>query len=162
MNARIKKVDRGYQKLLGSLADLKKGPGVSVGIHAKEGAVAHKSPPKEEHPRELTVVDVAAIQEFGLGVPERSWLRDWFEEASEENRETLRRLALLVLKGQKTAEQALELAGLKFVGDMQKRISQGIPPPNAPSTIAAKGSSTPLIDSGQMRQSLSHLVRMKS
>jgi len=38
-------------------------------------------------------------------------------------------------------------------------IDRGVPPPNAPSTIAAKGSSQPLFDTGQLYGQISHEVR---
>jgi hypothetical protein len=53
----------------------------------------------------------------------------------------------------------MKLIGMRVVGDIQDRISDGIPPPNSPITIARKGSSKPLIDSGQLRQSISFEVR---
>jgi hypothetical protein len=48
--------------------------------------------------------------------------------------------------------------GMVAVGDVQRRIVQRIPPPNAPSTIAKKGSDVPLIDTGRLRQSVDYTV----
>ena len=44
---------------------------------------------------------------------------------------------------------------------MQEAISAGIDPPNAESTIKAKGSSTPLVDDGTLRQSITYVIDEK-
>lgn len=154
---RIKDTDHGFKKLLADVKAASKGAGVSVGVHAKEGDDPHRG--KSENP--MTVLDVAIVNEFGLGVPERSFIRSWFDENPGPNAELLRKAVKFVLTGQKTLPEAFELIGLKLTGEIQKRISRGIPPPNAPSTIAEKGSSKPLIDSGQLRSSITYLVRDK-
>jgi hypothetical protein len=48
--------------------------------------------------------------------------------------------------------------GLLFVGQIQERIKANIAPENADSTIERKGSSTPLINGGQLWQSVKHEV----
>lgn len=53
---------------------------------------------------------------------------------------------------------ALDRFGLWAVGEIQQRIADGIPPPNAQSTVDRKGSSTPLIETGQLRASIKHKV----
>lgn len=126
---------------------------LSVGIQDEEaGATA-------ENGDGLTVGDVASINEFGLGVPERSFIRAWFDQNESQNKDTLRNVGTGLVKGAiPDATTALNQAGLSFVGSMQGRMSAGVPPPNAPSTIARKGSSTPLIDTGQLRASIRHKV----
>lgn len=56
-------------------------------------------------------------------------------------------------------QQALSKAGELFVGFIQKEITNLKEPPNAESTILKKGSSNPLIDSGDMRQSVQWKLR---
>ncbi len=51
-------------------------------------------------------------------------------------------------------QQALSKAGELFVGFIQKEITNLKEPPNAESTILKKGSSNPLIDTGDMRKSV--------
>ena len=53
---------------------------------------------------------------------------------------------------------ALQRIGLWAQSEIQQRISDGIPPQNAPYTINKKGSSTPLVDTGQLRSSISFKV----
>lgn len=159
MSVTFRETDRGFAKRVAQVKAAAKGAGMSVGVHAKEGAAPKKAKKKGAEP--LTVLDVAIINEFGLGVPERPFLRNWFDQNRAANMEALRRAIRLVLAGKMPLEQALELVGLKFVGGIQQAIARrtlGLKA-NAPETIAEKGSDTPLIDIGQLRQSLTHLVR---
>lgn len=109
---------------------------------------------------ELTIGEIAAIHEFGLGTaPRRSFLADW----AEENRD---KIARVVIKGGQALAarrfsspiQFLEQLGAWSVGQVQKRMASNIPPPLSPSTIKRKGSSVALIDTGQLRSSISYRV----
>jgi hypothetical protein len=150
--------DRGWKKYKERARGVsKERPGVTVGVHAGEGAALHSM--KDKHrPEGLTVLEVAYINEFGLGVPERSFIRAWFDASEPENLRLAMRMLRGILSGTIALEDALAQMGAKFAGEVQRRIAQGIPPPNAPATIAAKGSSTPLVASGQMRQSVTWKV----
>ena len=120
--------------------------------------ILDKGDDKAEGSDDLTVADVAMFNEFGLGVPERSFIRAWYDEQLEENKAKFRKLQAAVLRDELTQEQAFKQLGLVFVGDIQRRISNGIPPANAESTIARKGSSTPLINTGQLRSAVASEV----
>ena len=50
------------------------------------------------------------------------------------------------------------LVGELCVGNIVQKISEGVAPPNAPSTIKSKGSSTPLVDTGAYRQSITYVI----
>lgn len=158
MSVRVVSKDHGYAKMRANLKAAAKGGGVSVGVHAAEGAAQAKGSSEAEP---ATVLDVAYYNEFGLGVPERSFLRAWVDENASVNADKLRKAMQLVVKGQKTLPEALALLGLSFQGGIQKNMAVGIPPPNAPATVAKKGSSTPLVDTGQLRQSITFQVRDK-
>ena len=51
---------------------------------------------------------------------------------------------------------------LACAGYMQDNLTNGNWKPNAPLTIELKGSSHPLIDTGQMRQSITYVVEEKN
>lgn len=106
-------------------------------------------------------VELAIIQEFGLGVPERSFLRRTFDKRREEWKALAERLMRLVLKEKLTADAMLKLLGEKMKADIKREITSGagIPPPNAQSTIDRKGSSRPLVDSGRLVGSIDYEVR---
>jgi hypothetical protein len=107
-----------------------------------------------------TVAEIMTFHEFGQGVPRRSWLRDWFDEHQPQIRKMYIAIGSRVAGQHVSIAQGLEQFGTWLVGDLQKRWAQGIPPPNADSTAARKGSSTPLIDTGQSRSSVAHRVKI--
>lgn len=144
----VRDEDRGYKALVETVFKFGK-PVVHVGILEADGGEDHGG---------MTVAEVAAIHEFGLGVPERSFLRAWFDENEDRAREAIRRLLVSVIAGKRTKEQALELFGQWAQGEIQARIAAGIPPGLAESTIAKKGSSVPLIDTGQLRSAISYMI----
>lgn len=148
---RITDRDKGYKRLFEAVRAMR-GARLTVGVHAEEGGAAEGS---------LTVAEVGAIHEFGApaaGIPRRSFLRGYLDEHQDEAVDLLTRAARAVVTRGVEPEQALELVGASMVGEIQGRISAGIDPPNAPSTIARKGSSTPLISTGQLRSSITHKV----
>ena len=150
------------------LPDLSRVLVVTVGVHADDGAKKHLSSPEAaandttaaaandtSGRRELTVADVATFNEFGTSrTPQRSFIRAWFDESQDFIQKTLQSQLKLVLAGKLEADTAAERIALVFEGSMKKRISRGVPPPNSPVTIARKGSSKPLIASGQLRNAI--------
>jgi hypothetical protein len=148
----IKVVDHGANALMARLVQAAKGAELQVGILAKGNEAAKGAAGQ-------TVADVATRNEFGLGVPERSFIRGWYDENLEQNRRDFRVLQRQVLRGEITQAQSFGRLGSKFVGDIQKRIVAHIDPPNAASTVKAKGSSTPLVDTGQLKSSITFQVK---
>jgi len=57
-----------------------------------------------------------------------------------------------------TLEDIAESIGMDFENKIREKILSNVPPENAPSTIAAKGSSHTLIDTGELLSSITHLV----
>lgn len=148
MSASVRQVDRGAAALKARLAA--KAQAVEVGIVGDKATL-----PEGEG---VTVADVALWAEYGLGQPQRSWLRDWIEENQAALDTNMRAEAAAIKAGTRTKAQALARLGLWIQGAIQERIANGIEPPNADSTIQRKGSSKPLIDTGQLRSSISHRV----
>lgn len=150
MASKVQVRDHGYNALLKRLSGGAKH--VTVGIHEAEGA-------QTEDEGDITVAEVAAMHELGLGQEERSFVRGYVDDNEEVIAGQLKKLGEAVVKGQlPSTEQALERFGLVTVAGMQARISAGIEPANKPSTVAKKGSSTPLIDDGVMRSAITHKV----
>jgi hypothetical protein len=145
--------DRGAKALVKRIGEGTGGRAVTVGVHDGEGGAPAGG-------GSLSVADVASVHEFGLGTaPERSFVRAWEEENTAKNADVFRKLAESVVKGANTVDTALDKAGLYFAASMQKRIqSGGVQPPLSQATINRKGSSTPLIDTGQLVSSITHKV----
>lgn len=150
----VRDVDRGYARLLHKLKKLKRRHSVTVGIHQKEGAESHADTP-------LTVAQVGAIHEFGIGVPERSFVRGYANGHAKEIQKATKKAAERSVARNGDPARELDRLGLEIAAGMQENISNGGKPPFkalAAATIAGKGSSKPLIDTGQMRQSIRHKV----
>ncbi len=109
----------------------------------------------------ITLLEVAAIQEFGAPsahIPQRSFVRATVDNNRDAIRKLQSSLAKQIVKGKITKQVALERIGARVEGMIKKAIAAGIEPANAPSTIARKGSSTPLISTGQLRSAISFEV----
>lgn len=157
MRSEVVDKDRGYADLM---KRLKKDGALDlrVGVFGEKGSVQHEG-------SSLTVAEIGALHEFGFEhvnggffVLERSWLRAYFDANKARLEEMVRRVAIAVEQGQMTKEQGLNLIGLKISGEIKQRIQAGIAPPLAESTIKAKGSSVPLIDSSQFIGSIAYEV----
>lgn len=103
-----------------------------------------------------TVVEIATIHEFGMGVPERSFIRAFVDENEALIKKKIRTLGKKIVKGTLSSKQALDILGVWLTGKIQSRIAKGIPPALAQATIDRKGSSKPLINTGQLRSSITH------
>jgi hypothetical protein len=114
---------------------------VTVGIHEEEGA--------EEH-GELTTAEVGAIHEFGLGVPQRSFVRGYFDEHANEIQEAQDVALENILAGADPQTEAARL-GLKLESGIKQRILARIDPPLAESTKRRRGEdAVPLVDTSQL------------
>lgn len=104
------------------------------------------------------VAQVAAFNEFGtVRIP----ARPFFRQALDNNREALisftSAIARRVMDGTVQPRQGLQLIGEWMAAKIKASITSGDFLPNSPITIARKKSSRPLIDTGQMRQSVTHV-----
>lgn len=144
--------DNGFKAMTERLSKASFGATLTVGINEAEGE-------KEHEGTDLTIADIGEIHEFGLGVPRRSFIADWSDEREEEHRAQIRKVAQAVVRGKIPSwEVGLARLGVLYVAEVQKRISDGIGPPLAQVTIDRKGSSTPLIDIGILRSSITFKI----
>ena len=150
--------DRGWRRLARALRDSIRNPHVVVGIYGPAAKAPHVGAGGSEG-EGLTVAQIASIHEFGVGVPERSFIRGTVDARAKEISRMAKRLAAQVLDGRKTTAAALDLLGAYVHGQIIRRINKRIPPPLAASTIRRKGSSTPLVDKGQLKGSIAWEVR---
>jgi len=149
MASRVKDIDKGAKALLERLS---RTMSVKVGVIGSDAVQAHKKEP------ELTVVDVATKNEFGIGVPRRSWLRDYVDQNERTLKRYERNVGREIIQGMPPRE-AMGHFGNQIVGEIQQRISDhGVPPPNSRAWEEIKGSNTPLINTGQLWSSITHAV----
>jgi phage gpG-like protein len=160
--AKVTDKDKGWKKI----AEAMRGPSLEVGV----GLIGPKAS-QQHRDSDLTVAEIGTLHEFGYSfttpagteveVPARSFLRATIDQNQAKYTRQITQAARAITSGKISTHLALDLIGQGAVGDVQQRIADGIPPPNAPSTIARKGSSKPLIASGQTRQEITHEVRPK-
>jgi len=126
----------------------------TVGVHEEDGNKAY------EPGKAITISQIAAVHEFGLGrVPRRSWLLDYISEDRATIKEAQRRVGVAIAKGRMTADVAYLRLGALIVSKIQARIRARIEPPLADATIDAKSvggnlSDIPLIDEGRFINSI--------
>jgi hypothetical protein len=161
-NSGLKKLvllDKGYDAFIKKTKAMAKPLSLTVGVHAGPGSAA-KEVPEGAKPSPVTVLDVAQWMEFGTAtIPARSFIRAWADENRAECQVQIAAAMRAVMRGSISQTQAMELLGLKFVGSIQARIANNIPPPLAQSTIDRKGSSVALIDTGQLRSAITSQVK---
>lgn len=99
------------------------------------------------------IVDRAIWNHYGTsrGIPARPFLLNAIRKNRRTYRNALRTSAAKILRGETTPNIVLSKLGILAQGHIQDEITMLRSPPNAASTIAAKGSSNPLIDDGEMR-----------
>lgn len=154
--AEIKVSDHGYRQLLENVAAAKGQTLIRAGIFAGPPRHAERGAQGEQ----LSNAEIGAIHEFGLGhVPERSFIRGTVDAEQNAIHERLRIVGRGLFKPRSEVKHEAMLFGEWFVGKMKERIRQGIEPADSPETVERKGSSTPLIDSGQLWGSLTYDVK---
>jgi hypothetical protein len=114
---------------------------ITAGIHEAEGASAHGK---------LTNAELGAVHEFGLGVPRRSFLRDWMDENEAAIFERISdAMSRIVFDGADGKREA-DLIAIWAEGEIKARIENRLQPELSESTKRRRGqSAVPLIDTSQ-------------
>lgn len=146
MSVKIIDFQLAQQELQREIDKLRRGGFVTVGIHEDTG----------NHPDAgISNAHLGALLNFGTDrIPPRPWLVPGVESATPDIIDTL---ATGVESGT-PMNQTLEQVGAIAAGAAQVYMTELRDPPNAPSTIAQKGSDNPLIDTGALRASVSYKV----
>lgn len=110
----------------------------------------------------VDMCDIAAWNELGTsrGIPSRPFIRNTVDLHADDINKRLDSCVKMIMKG-KTAEEALKKMGLYLKQQVQKEITDGSFAPNSPATIKKKGSDHPLIDTGQLRNSVNFKIQPK-
>lgn len=111
------------------------------------------------YPDGTSVAMVAALNEYGVpshGQPPRPFFRNMIAEKSSEWPQAV---AGLLKDNDYDASRALKVAGAAIAGQLRQSIVDLVSPPLAQSTIARKGFTKPLIDTGAMLQSVDFEVK---
>lgn len=138
--------------------------GAMKDAHVKIGVLESKGGGDTAEDGKTTLAEIAAIHEFGApraNIPARSFLRQTFQDP--DGRQALSgfltRIGRAVVAERIEVGQALEQLGAWAVAQVKKRIKSNIPPPLQPATVKSKGSSTALIDTGQLVNAITWEVK---
>ena len=113
-----------------------------------------------------SIAEYATYNEFGATIargettytiPERSFFRSTIAETKAERRALTLKVYKAILHGNLSALQGIGLIGEFMKDKIKDKIVTLIDPKNADSTIKKKKSSNPLIDSGSMLNSVTHV-----
>ena len=138
---------RKFQQMLKELAELEVRVGFQAGKATEEDGT--------------DICDIAAFNELGTEhIPARPFIRDSVDDNESEIKTFLMGMKREIVSGG-TAESVLKKIGVFQKDLIQEKITNGSFAPNAASTIAKKGSSHPLIDTGRMRQSVDYVIQKK-
>lgn len=174
----VEEKSAGWQAIQRMLLSLRQGGSyVKAGVLGTAAAEQHED---EDDATGLTNVDLAVIQEFGTeSIPPRPFVNGTFALHQREYVQRLRELLPKVYAQRISIAFMMEVVGQQMASDMRNRISLGDPPftPNAPATIKAKlrkgqwnrkgkaqaagQGPMPLIDTGRLRNAISHEVVLK-
>lgn len=130
-------------------------------VHHRE-EILHRSPKSEgdriknpEKNEVVTVARIGALNHFGTEtIPARPWL----DVGVLQGRLKYKRIIETSVDRGLNVNQAMKKVGEVAAGVVKRYITQLKEPPNAISTIKAKGSSNPLVDSSQTRQSVTSVL----
>jgi hypothetical protein len=153
MSAKVTIDDRTWNRLRKQLG---RGLNVRVGVLESKGAEVVEG-------ADITIAELAAIHELGApaaSIPQRSFIVSTFERLQKELGEIIAHVATDVIAEKLTLAKGVGIIGAWGVGEVKKTITGKLttgpePQANKPATIARKGSSTPLIDTGRLLQAIS-------
>lgn len=153
MSTKIKDIDRGW-------SDIKKTLRKSDGSFTKVGVQQGTKHKGEDGISDLVII--AAVNEFGtFRIPSRPALRQAIDGNEAKINSFTAELYGKMLDGKISERRALGLLGEYVTNLMKESITRLSEPPNAQSTKDKKGSSNPLIDTGQYRNSITHVEVIK-
>jgi len=132
--------------------------GSYVKVGAQAGSGRHDA-------SDIDLARLLAVHEFGepeLNIPERSTLRYVMNTHQYKYLSHARMLLQRMQRREISANTLMTLMGEIITTDVQKMFGSHLLEANAPATVARKGSSAPLIDTGQLRQAIRYVVVMAS
>ena len=139
MSVEVKLIDHGFDNIIRQALKLD-GKGVKVGIRRGKGS--HDG---------TDMLDIAVYNHFGTAtIPARPFVSDCAEKNAGQIKEAQKRLVYRVYQGGLSAEGALAQLGAWYVNVQKGHILHGGWTPNAPATVKRKGSNRPLVDTGQL------------
>lgn len=149
---RVRRTSTGQiDRIMRSMFGLRRSPRVAVGFPAGkiDDDVLNKAVWNEFGTR-----GGASGGGWGGPIPERPFMRNAMRNNAGKYRDAMATAAPHLLMGETSLTTVLSKLGQLATDDIKAEIQSLRSPPNSPVTIALKGSSNPLIDSGEMHQAV--------
>jgi hypothetical protein len=158
-----REIDHGFKGIVRELKKLEEKPFVKVGYPAENA--------DEKHDGDgfVTVLSVAIWHEFGtIHLPERSFIRAAFDKHQQKYEDLNKDLIKKIYGGRMTVEKALAILGLTIENDIKEFVTSGEVKPESerakndtgPTSSGGFGIGKTLYDTGQLVNSLTHIVVM--
>lgn len=139
MGVKVEDKDTGWSRFVKGLDDLAKNPAGSVDVGFFTPEIAER----------------AVHNEFGTKtIPERSFIRTTVDKNKKKYLKRMTKAAERIALDGIDPSKALIPTANQLRNDLINAIITLKSPPNAPSTILAKGSSNPLVDRGEMQRAI--------
>lgn len=139
--------------------------------NVRVGVLAENGGNETEAGSSITMIELAAIHEFGapsVGIPCRSFIRSTFRRVEGAFGVLAGKLTTAFVQGTQPMERSLGQLGAWGVAQIKTTIRErqtgGFTPEiqeNRPETIARKGSSLPLVDTGRLINAITWFVDLK-
>lgn len=153
--------DKGLTKLL---EEIKKFQSAKIIVGILDDSTSEKHSNKDPKSAPLTILEIAIINHFGLRtdtqyIPPRPFLTNYTDNYTKEIDKIIYQGKVFLIKQKWPAERALGYIGEALVAGIRNQIVKDKPfVENSEVTTDIKGSSTPLVDSGQLVGSISYKI----
>lgn len=119
--------------------------------------------PEAAYDGHASIIQVALWNNYGTDrIPSRPFMDLAAKDMQEVYKKGMKELGPKIVSGQASIEKVLDVLGLQAEECVRRSIMDGEWQANAPATIARKKSDRPLVDTGTMRNRVTHSVRRKS
>ncbi|MBT8412481.1 MAG: hypothetical protein KJP02_11890 [Octadecabacter sp.] len=160
MSSSLQVNDRRWREIKGMLPELD-GAEVKVGIQSDAGATDEGTPLAAiGFWNEFGTRGGAAGGGWGGPVPARPFIRDTADEKRAAWMRVADQAINAALRGTATLERGFTILGALVERDIKQAFVSGGWTPNSPVTVALKGSTTPLIDTGALRGAIRYEVKI--
>lgn len=109
-------------------------------------------------PKGRDAFDVYFVLVKSVKIPERSFLRTGFDKNQAKILNKIEDMMYDVINGGINPDTFVNMIGKEFAGLIQKELKSLSSPPNAAVTVAMKGSSNPLMDTGRLVGAIRHKI----
>lgn len=148
----VKDIDKGWKAYKNNMGLFDRSY-TSVGVQQGSQEVLNEPEPLSD------LITKAVVNEFGAprrNIPSRPFFRSAFDMNLKKIEVFQVSTYKAITDGRMSVRKGLQIIGQFMESRIKKRILFLTSPPNAQSTIDKKGSSNPLIDTGNLRQSIIH------